>query len=128
MRVLVATAATQGRTTADCCGTVEGELVRLPVLHSGHPAGTERPPGFVGMSSRALTTTVKVDARPGIDELVLATLFEEDWRDLGLDVGDDLRRLIGAEVCRLTQVAEHFPLGTVLERHGPSVRARNGPA
>jgi hypothetical protein len=123
MRVLVATAATQGTQPDDRCGTVEGELVRLPVVLPGHPAGADRPKGFVGMSSQALTTTVKVDRRP-LDELVLATLFEEDWRDRGLQVGEDLRRLIGSEVCRLTQVAEQFPLGTILERHGPSVRAR----
>ena len=125
MRVLVATAATQGATPDDRCGTVEGELVRLPVVLPGHPAGVDRPRGFVGMSSQALTTTVKVSRRKHLDELVLATLFEEDWRDRGLDVGEDLRRLIGAEVCRLTQVAEHFPVGTVLERWGPSVRARS---
>ena len=124
MKVLVATTATQGSTPGDTCGTVEGELVRLPVALPGHPAGADRPKGFMGMSSRALTTTVRVDHRPGLDELVLATLFEEDWRDRGLEIGDDLRRLIGREVCRLTQVAEGFAVGTVLERHGPSVRAR----
>jgi hypothetical protein len=124
MRVLVATAARQGTTPDDRCGTVEGELVRLPVVLPGHPAGTDRPKGFVGMTSQALTTTVKVGMRTNLDELVLATLFEEDWRDRGLEVGDDLRRLIGSEVCRLTQVAEHFPVGTVLERHGSSVRPR----
>src|SRR5688500_3139221 len=124
MRVLVATAATQGSQSEDWCGTVEGELVRLPVLLAGHPAGNARPKGFVGMPSRALTTTVRVDDRPDLDELVLARLFEEDWRDRGLDIGDDLRRLIGSEVCRLTQVAELHPIGTVLERHGTSVRVR----
>jgi hypothetical protein len=125
MEVLVATAATQGATATDRCGTVEGELVRLPISFPGHPAGTDQPKGFVGMSSQAFTTTVKVARRPGLDELVLTTLFEEDWRDRGLALGDDLRRLIGVEVCRLLQVAESFPVGTVLERHGITVRARN---
>lgn len=124
MRVLVATAATQGTDPDDRCATVEGELVRLPMAVPGHPAGTDRPKGFVGMSSRAFTTTVKVERRPGLDELVLATLFEEDWRDRGLSVGVELRRLLGVEVCRLLQVADSFPVGTVLERHGVSVRAR----
>ena len=124
MRVLVATAATQGRTPDDLCGTVEGELVRLPMAFPGHPAGADRPKGFVGMSSHAFTTTVKVDRRPELDELVLATLFEEDWRDRGLAVGSELRRLVGTEVVRLLQVADAFPVGTVLERHGTSVRAR----
>ena len=123
MRVLVATNATQGTRTADCCGTVEGELVRLPVVLPGHPAGADRPRGFLGMSSRAITTTAKVSNR-NLDTHVLAQLFEEDWRDRGLEVGEALRRLIGSEVVRLTQVAEHFALDTVLERHGPSVRAR----
>ena len=124
MQVLVATAATQGSTPGDRCATLEGELVRLPMALPDHPAGSDRPKGFVGMSSRAFTTTVRVAERPGLDELVLATLFEEDWRDRGLTVGRDLRRLLGTEVCRLLQVAEAFPVGTVLERHGVSVRAR----
>ena len=124
MQVLVATAATQGSTPGDRCGTVEGELVRLPVVLPGHPAGADLPKGFVGMSSRAFTTTVRVDRRPGLDEPVLATLFEEDWRDRGLELGAEVRRLIGTEVCRLTEVAEAFPIGTVLERFGPSVRVR----
>jgi hypothetical protein len=124
MRVLVATNATQGTRTEDCCGTVEGELVRLPVVLPGHPAGTDRPRGFLGVSSRAITTTAKVSNRKHLDPHVLAQLFEEDWRDRGLEVGEALRRLIGSEVVRLTHVAEHFALGTVLERDGPSVRAR----
>ena len=124
MKVLVATAETQGVTPEDRCGTVEGELVRLPVVLPGHPAGLDRPEGFVGMSSHALTTTVKVGVRKEIDHRVLARLFEEDWRDRGLELGEDLRRLIDAEVARLTRVADHFALGTVLERHGPTVRAR----
>ena len=75
------------------------------------------------MSSRALTPTVRVAERADLDELVLAQLFEEDWRDQGLELGEGLRRLIGTEVCRLGEVADRFPVGTVLERHGASVRA-----
>jgi hypothetical protein len=116
VKVLVAT-------PDDCTGTVAGELVRLPIARPGHPACAARP-GFVGMSSHAPTPTVTVDQRPGLDERVLATLFEEDCRDRGLALGEELRRLIGVEVRRLVRLADAFPVGTVLERHGVSVRAR----
>jgi hypothetical protein len=117
VKVLVAT-------PDDGVGTVAGELVRLPIARPGHPSGAARP-GFVGMSSHAVTPTVTVDQRPGLDERVLATLFEEDCRDRGLALGDDLRQGIGIEVQRLARVADAFPVGTVLERHGVGVRARS---
>lgn len=138
MRVLVATTELQASRSTDYCFTVAGELVSPAVPICANPrCGCAR--GFAGMSSSKATTTAKVVDLP---HLTLADLRDaiEDWleRDgwLDLAVNDDeiddagtiFDEVVSAHVEAITDVSEHFPVGTVLERRGDLVVARAYPA
>lgn len=115
MKVLVATALTQGARAGDYHHCVDGELVwvqepcdrdlRNPAQM---PCGCGR--GFAGAASHRATTTARVvDSALTRDELVLAfrtSLADGGWpREWAEDVADDN-----------VFAASQFPAGTVVER------------
>src|SRR5688500_14089654 len=71
MRVLVATARTQGDGPGDYCHTVEGELVQFPMMECCNSAQCGCGRGFAGLASHRATTTALVADRPEIDRAEL---------------------------------------------------------
>ena len=116
MRVLTATARTQGIRPDDYCFTIEGELVRLPFLECACPdCGCTR--GFAGMTSHRATTTALVVDRPELHVEVYRSLLRDEILGAGCPADDpDLDRSIADEVDHLRRLADAFAVGSVLER------------
>lgn len=125
MKILVATRETQGLVAEDFSWTVEGELVRWPLIEcaSGPSCGCER--SFPGLASHKATTTVKVVELDALDQAGLVRALLDDLVASGITVIDDeARRYVEDEADDLARVASLFPTGTVLGRRGDYVYAR----
>lgn len=129
MKILVATRETQGLVPGDFSWTVEGELVRWPLIEcaSGRSCGCER--SFPGLASHRATTTVKVVELEALNRAGLVRALLDDLVANGITVIDDeARRYVEDEADDLARVASFFPTGTVLGRGGDQVWARAGAA
>lgn len=113
MRVLVATSETQGERDDDYCWTVEGEMVRLPVVTcSDLGCGCRR--GWAGLASSRATTTCKV-VELDLDQSELLEAFTTSLtRDGWLVAGGDTI-WVAEFVWMHSTAAESFPVDTVLE-------------
>lgn len=131
MKVLVATALTQGTRPSDVMRCVDGEFV---ALIAACPASRRNPYGrcdcgitFRGLSSGEVTTTAVVREVPGMG------------LDIYVDCLDASHRLARAEGCtceadalaeawNLLAIAGTYPVGTVVERcvDRVSMRSRDG--
>ena len=86
MKVLVATSHTQGQRPDDFCHTLEGELVRLPVVVCDCPdCGCER--AVEGLASHKATTTFTIAERADLDADGYRSLLAEHLVDGGWVVG-----------------------------------------
>ena len=125
MQVLVATTETQGSRDTDFSWTVDGELVRLPGIECCDPrCGCGR--SWAGIASSKATTTCRV-AEVDIDRDALRAAFtgaleREGW----LPPGED-RTWVDEFVDSHLDIAESFPVGTVLENGGDRVLVRPAP-
>lgn len=127
MKVLVATALTQGTKPHDVMECVDGEFVALV---AACPAGRRNPYGacrcaiaFRGLASNGDTTTAVVRELPqlGLDDYVDcldATHRFEQARGCTCEF-DAL-----AEAWNLLAIAGSYPVGTVVERHIDRVQPR----
>lgn len=122
--LLVATDEAQGARDNDFCFATVGELVRFGSECDGEPidgpCGCHR--ALSGMESLKGTTTFKVAALPiSVPEFVDALQKSYELSGFGafLDRNDAV-----AEATQLLQVADSFPVGTVLERRGNAIQAR----
>jgi hypothetical protein len=130
MKVLVATTATQGTRPSDGCAAADGELVRPPTVeHPGEPVddhtcGCRRQ--LVGLDSGQPTTTVQVVQRPDLtpDQLRKAVLASLDRAGAARPGECDSETWAAAVADELLEWAAPFQVGTVLERRGPTLRAR----
>jgi hypothetical protein len=130
MKVLVATAATQGTRPSDVCAATAGELVRPPAVeHPGEPAddgacGCRR--CLVGVDSGQPTTTVQVADRPDLtlDELRRAVLASLHRAGAARPGDCDSETWAAAVAAELVDWAARFEVGTVLERRAATLRAR----
>ena len=132
MKVLTATAQTQGQRDNDFCWTVEGELVLLTPIECGRGSIDDRcgcRRSMAGLVSHRATTTIKVTELEQIDPDTYLALISDGLRDQGYvtkelmgspDVNDWLHDLTDA----LTLIADRFAVGTVLERRGNWFSAR----
>ena len=123
MKVLVATSFRQGDRADDRCDTVEGELVVVPGPGCGD-ATCECQRAFVGLASRGVTTTALVKRRtldfPAYEAVLADALAGIGW-PAGTDPDPAVIELVVRET---TLIAQVFPVGAVVERHGRQVRAR----
>ena len=127
MRVIVATKDTQGASPGDYSWTVAGELVTPVVANCSSPDRCGCGRGFPGLASAKSTTTATVVDLPHITLNDLGDAIF-DWLDRGgwLDLipSDDWHELVEEHVEAIQEVAEWFPVGTIIGRHGDHVFAR----
>lgn len=125
MKVLVATAETQGARDDDFCWTVDGELVYVPFATCPKPTcGCDR--AFAGLASSKATTTAMVVEREAIDTAAYATalsdgLTRQGW--LHADTPQNQRWLVDF-IHRHRELGEAFPEGAVVEVSDGHVRTR----
>ncbi len=132
MKVLVATAMTQGHRDNDCCTAVEGELVFVfPPCRVGEigPDACRCARVFVGLVSQEISTTALVADLPDVGrveylEAMRAGFQAQDFSvEFATDLGNSLADLIA-----------DWPAGTVVERRSEIVpravpaTGRPGPA
>jgi hypothetical protein len=128
MKVLVATRRTQGLRSDDYCWTIDGELVLAGALIEcclPERCGCGR--AFPGLASSRATTTAIIVERPELDMRKLSTAVGESLDrqgyldDLDDDEADDI---VERECWRLASITRAWPVGTVLERRGGLLGAR----
>jgi hypothetical protein len=128
MKVITATAATQGRRDNDYNWCIEGELVVFPVVicrrdrdDPDGPCGCGR--GWCGANSSRSTTTASVRdlplSRAEYVEAVRSCLEHDGWWPEVVDTQGVLAMARG-----LLMVAGSYPVGTVLEKRLDLIRPR----
>lgn len=122
LRVLVATKETQGRRKSDFCYANEGELVCFP-FECDHEkvdgrCGCRR--SMSGLDTRMATTTFKV-VESELSRYEFERLFADSERKAGFEVTEGDAGRLSAQLLNL---AERFPVGTVLEKRGDKVQKR----
>lgn len=125
MKVLVATTTSQGERAGDFSWTLEGELVRLPLLecHDAERCGCGR--GFAGVASHLSTTTARVADLPMEHHDYASAITADIASDVPMSPDDPhFRHAADLEVSYLVAMADAYPAGTILERDGDRVRPR----
>jgi hypothetical protein len=135
VRLLVATARTNGRVPGDVDGCLDGELV---LIDEPCDADRDRPEddgcgcvrAFTGLGTGSATTTaLVVESDLGEADLRLALSGAlEDRRRIDPDrtTRAEAEHLVDEALTRVVAVAEHFPVGTVVGRRGERVFPRIG--
>jgi hypothetical protein len=127
MKVLVATNHTQGQRSDDFCDTLEGELVRLPVLVCDCPScGCER--AVEGLASHKATTTFAIAKRIDLDAAGYRNLLANHLVDGGWVVGEQgtpETAWVNEFVELHLQITRQFRLGDVLEVRNDQIRVRS---
>ena len=123
VKVLTATTQTQGDRASDFSWCTDGEVVALSVTCStdrqqGPDGGCGCGRSFTGLSSHRGTTTAMVRDIEDYTADDLATAYH-GYREAAGWAADG-----AAMLTELTELADYFPDGTVLERRGDEVRAR----
>jgi hypothetical protein len=122
MKVLVATAQTQGERNNDFTYCIEGELVWIGMVcardHNDPDGGCGCGRSFAGMNSHQATTTARI-ADVGIDfahyaEALRSSLKAQGW---------PTRHAI-TMAGELADLADGFPIGAVVERRLDDIRWR----
>ncbi len=131
--MLTATNETQGRRANDFCWTVEGELVCFPPIECScgtidDGCGCHR--GMAGLASHRATTTMKVIERPDLDPKTYSALISDGYQKQGylnedLLADAEVRAWLRDAIDELIQLADPWPVGTVLERRGDVIRLRS---
>lgn len=122
MKMLVATAETQGDRDGDCCWGVEGELVYLSLDCDDPHCGCSR--GFAGLASSKATTTCVVADIPSppaeIRQAFLEALIRSGW----IAPGHPEDPIVEETFSEAAELASAFPVGTVLGRAGDQLLVR----
>lgn len=128
MKLLTATAATQGHRANDFHWCTEGELVWVQEEESDcdryEDTGTSR--AWVGMSSHRATSTAVVADLPltGADLREALRGYLESAGFAAYIAPDELAKILNEEVELLSRIGGRYPVGMVVERQGPLMRAR----
>jgi len=127
MKVLIATNHTQGQRPDDFCYTLEGELVRLPVVVCDCPdCGCER--AVEGMASHKATTTFMIAERIDLDAAAYRNLLVEHLYDGGWVVGlpgTEETAWVDGFVDEHLRITAQFAMGDVLEVRNDQIRLRS---
>lgn len=128
MKVLVATADSQGVRKNDFCNATVGELVTFCNECDGEEVdgrcGCRR--SMAGLESHKATTTFQV-----VNRDITREDFEQKLRDSLVDAGwaglmsqEELEAQIKEDADELLRLAEYFPLGRILEKRGRNIQTR----
>jgi hypothetical protein len=123
MKVLIATAESQGQAANDYCWTVEDELVRLVDC----PDDLCRCSAFGGIESHKASTTALVVERADLDPSTLVQVFRQDLENQGYAEylsEAELNETILGELADLVVMLRDVAPGAVVERWGPGIRVR----
>jgi hypothetical protein len=130
MKVLHATASTQGQRTDDFCFCTEGELVVVPAMtctgeRAGDPCGCAR--ALAGAASQSGTTTAvvaEVDmAHTEWREAVAAAYVASGW----FSSVEEVDQFLLNENELLRAAAAELPVGTVVEYRDGTIAVRESP-
>lgn len=116
MKVLVATAQTQGQRHNDCCSTVEGELVFFfPPCRVGEmgPDACRCARVFTGLVTLEISTTAQVAELPDVGRAEYVEAMRAGFQAQGFPV--EFATELGNG---LTELISQWPIGTVVERRG----------
>lgn len=116
MKVLVATASTQGERFNDYHWCIEGELVRIGEVCSQDridpEGGCGCGRGFSGLNSHRATTTARIAdlplSRADYAEAIRSSLQQQGW--------DPCADCAAQEAAELAALVADWPVGTVIER------------
>ena len=131
LKVMVSTHETQGTRANDFCWVPDGELVNFAMECDGEAVdgscGCRRSMG--GLISHKATTTIRVVEREMTTEQYVQAVYDSyvsgGWA--AIDTGEDWKEIAQADVEDLLQIADTFPLNSVLEKRGNTFVLR-GPA
>ncbi len=132
MRFIVATQETNGDVAGDFTFCVEGELV---TLDEPCDRDTRDPAGgcgcgraFSGLHSHRATTTARVAelelSEADVREAIRSSLEAGGWLDPRIGTSESNRAMVDEAFERGHQIAEHFPVGSVIGRRLDQVFAR----
>jgi hypothetical protein len=124
MKVLVATARTQGDRPNDYHWCIEGELVRIgevcPQDRSDPDGGCGCGRGFGGLNSHRATTTARIAevplSRSDYVEAIRSSLQQQGW--------DPCTDCAESEADELAALVAEWPVGAVVERRLDELRVR----
>ena len=126
MKVFVTTKQTQGQRTSDFCWTPEGEIVKVAMPCDRDSESIDGICGcrrsVVGIESRKGSTTFTV-VEKNISQLVLRKMLYE--RELQVGYGKEFAKEVVKEGMSFHRLASRFPLETVLELRGETMRIRD---
>ena len=124
MKVLIATAESQGQAADDYCWTTEGELIRLVDC----PDDYCRCSGFGGVESHKASSTALVVERADLNPSTLLEVFRQDMENQGYAEylsEAELNETIVGELAELVVMLRDIAPGEVVERWGPGIRVRH---
>jgi hypothetical protein len=123
MKVFVAAGPGSKKRPDDFNWTVDGELVRLPLVTCDCPdCGCER--AVAGLASSKATTTFSVIDNPELDAADYAGAFSDALKRQGLVRDGDDDSWLGEWVGEHLRLATEFSPGQILEVRAGRVRAR----
>lgn len=125
MKLLVATADTQGKRKNDFNWCNEGEILIFAVECDGEkvdgPCGCKR--SLSGLDSHKATTTFKAVNVP-ITEAELLQKLIDHWTKNWSFTQDEAEEQATDDIKELRRLAEHFPDFAIIERRGRTFRVR----
>lgn len=129
IKVLLATARSQGQRDSDFFWCTEGEMLRLGFVCDHKQRNPDRGCGcqrdLSGMdSSRGTTTAVVAEAdmtREQYIDAILATMDREGWTKHGFIGRDDA----ATEADQILNAVADLPVGTIVERRGNRLQPRD---
>lgn len=127
MHVLVATRRTQRQRRGDYSHAIDGELVTLPLAECdwGDDASfREHARYFVGIESARETTTAEVVELDVTDDVIAGYIGEALSRQTAWDP-DTLAAVTLQLATEMLDIADQFPSGTVIEKRGTVLLARD---
>jgi hypothetical protein len=128
MKLLTATALTQGQRDNDYHWCIEGELIRFDIVCARDArdpdGGCGCGRGFAGMSSMRATTTALVRDLP-MDRLDVHIALAASLHAAGFLVDPDDLASVADAADELMAIADTFDVGDVIERRLDEIRVRS---
>jgi hypothetical protein len=130
LKVLVATARTQGHRDNDFTHVGSAELVDLAMTCDGDRGDPDGGCGcgraFTGLDSRRCTTTAEVAIRD-ITLVQYCDVFHRSLVAIAIADDPDLRREAEEAAEEMARIAANWPVGTIVERRGDTIVVRAWP-
>ena len=128
MKIIVATKKTQGQRANDFCFVEEGEILKFGFQcdngYDDDGCGCHR--SMIGTTKSSATTTMEIVDRKDLTIPKLTKILQDSFARDGW--GELQRRDAVKQASLLLQLAEKFPVGTILERRDEGLRERIHPS